>query len=94
VPVYEHKCNECGHVWEDLFDSWRSPVPEECPECKVKGKIERLLSWCSGTVELSGRELIQKLKGDGQKMAQESETNENLAANLVGEDKYHKNKTS
>ncbi len=90
MPTYEHQCEKCGHIWEDLFSSYKSPVPEECPECKEVGCIKRLVSWCSGTVELTGREFSDKLRSDTQKLKQEARSNENLRANLIGEDKYNK----
>ena len=89
MPIYEHKCEACEHVWEDYFSSYKSPVPEECPECKVKDKVIRLVSWCSGKVDLSGRELIQSLRAQGKKLNQQAKSNENLAANLIGETKYN-----
>ena len=89
MPIYEHECEACGHVWEDLFSSYKSPVPEECPECKKKGKIVRLLSWCTGKVDLTGHELQQQLKQDAQKIKGEALNDENKLANLMGEDKYH-----
>lgn len=91
MPIYEHKCEACNHIWEDWFSSYKTPIPDECPECKVKGKIIRLVSWCSGKVELTGRELVQSLRADGKKLSKEARNNENLAANLVGEGKYHNN---
>jgi putative FmdB family regulatory protein len=89
MPVYEHKCEACNHVWEDLFSSYKSPVPEECPECKAKGKIKRLLSWCRGKVELTGREHIEQCRRDAQKIKGDALNKENELANLMGEDTYH-----
>ncbi len=55
MPIYEFMCEGCEHEWEDLISSWKSPLPEKCPECGKK-KVKKLISWCSGTVELSGKE--------------------------------------
>lgn len=89
MPTYEHLCESCNYEWEDLY-SMSDPVPEECPECKIKGKVKRLISWCSGVVELTGKEAVHKAWADGKKMAQEMKRNENKAANFVGEDNYQK----
>ena len=90
MPIYEHQCTKCEHIWEDLFKI-SDPVPEQCPECKTTGNIKRLISWCSGTVELSGHELKQHLKNEGKKLARKAQRDENLLANVVGETKYNDN---
>lgn len=89
MPTYEFQCQECKHEWED-FLSIKAPDPEECPSCKAKGKTLRLISGGSGkgTVELYGQELVDKLKGDAQKLKQEAAKDEKVYANLLGEDKY------
>ena len=89
MPIYEHHCDACEHEWEDLF-KMSDPVPKECPSCHKKGKIRRLISWCSGTVELTGHERTQKLWNDGKKIAQNASKNEKELANIIGEEKYHK----
>jgi putative FmdB family regulatory protein len=94
VPCYEHQCEECGHVWEDLFSSHKSPVPEECPECKIKGKVKRLLSSTLGTVELTPRERTIKAYKEGKAIAKQAKKDENVLANIVGEEKYHKRNLS
>jgi putative FmdB family regulatory protein len=91
MPCYEHECEECGHVWEDIFSSYKSPVPEECPKCKAKGKIKRLMSWAMGAVEGTPRERTEKAWAEGKAIAKQARKDENLLANIVGEDKYHKN---
>jgi len=90
MPTYEHVCEKCSHEWEDNY-KMADPVPESCPKCKKKGGVKRLISWSSGKVELSGRELVQKLRADGKKMIRDSRKNENMLANLVGEEKYNNN---
>ena len=88
MPVYEHRCTECEYEWEDIF-KLSDPVPEECPECHTKGKVERLISWCRGKVELSGRELTQQLWAEGKQLAKKAQKDEKLAADIIGQDKYH-----
>jgi putative FmdB family regulatory protein len=90
MPTYEFQCQECKHEWED-FMSIKAPDPEECPSCKVSGKILRLISGGSGkgAVELTGQELVNKIKDDARKLKEEAYKNENVYANLLGDDKYH-----
>lgn len=88
MPTYEFMCEDCKHEWED-FLSMSAPIPEECPSCKIKGKTKRLISLGSkGIVELTGQDLVDKLKGDAQKLKRDAAKNENVYANLLGEDKY------
>lgn len=46
MPYYNYKCSECDHAWEELrkISEMNTPVEQPCPECKVSGKIEKLLS--------------------------------------------------
>lgn len=89
MPTYEHKCEACEHEWDQIY-GMNDPVPTVCPKCNVEGKVKRLISWSSGRAELTGRDLTEKLWADGKKLAREARTNENLRANIMGEDKYHK----
>ena len=88
MPTYEYQCEDCKHEWED-FVSMSAPLPEVCPSCHAKGKTQKLISLGSkGIVELYGQDLVDKIKGDAQKMKQEAAKNENVYANLLGEEKY------
>jgi len=87
MPTYEHKCEACEHVWEDVY-SIHSPTPTVCPKCGVDGKVKRLISMPGCTkVELHGRELVEKLWKEGKDLARQARKDENLAANLYGTDK-------
>lgn len=68
-----------------------APIPRKCPDCGKRGKVKRLVSLCAGRVELTGHELRQHLRAEGKKLAKEAQKSEDLAANIVGEEKYHKN---
>lgn len=96
MPTYEFKCKveECGNEWEE-FLSIKAPDPEECPKCHAKGQVLRLISGGSGRgkVELTGQELVDSIKADAQKIKAEAAKNENVYANLLGEDKYHQLQT-
>ncbi len=51
MPIYEYKCNECEHVFED----WQSGFEEkeqECPLCK--GKSHRIMSNTSFVLKGTG----------------------------------------
>lgn len=95
MPTYEFKCQaevegkECAHEWEE-FLSIKAPDPEECPKCKVKGKVLRLISGGSGRgkVELTGQDLVDSIKADAQKIKQQAAKDEKVYANLLGEERY------
>ncbi len=94
MPTYEFQCQDCQHEWED-FLSILAPDPEECPSCHVKGKTLRLISGGSGKgmVELTGQELVDKLKGDAQQLKKDAAKSEKVYSNLLGESRYHELQT-
>lgn len=94
MPTYEHQCQACEYIWEDIF-KLSEEVPKQCPSCKKKNKIKRLMSSPAlGIVELTGFEFKRKVKEDSIKMTKEIYSNENKLANFIGEDKYHSNEIS
>jgi putative FmdB family regulatory protein len=40
MPLYEYRCKNCGHTFEELVLGQKEPVA--CPECR--GHIERVMS--------------------------------------------------
>lgn len=94
MPTYEHGCKSCKHEWEEIY-SMREPTPTVCPECKAEGQVVRFISGGSGKgiVEITGHELKDKLKKEGQELKRAALKDENLMANLVGETRYQKDKT-
>ena len=92
MPTYIHECTdkECGHEWEDFYSITEDP-PKVCPKCG-KETAKRLISGGSGRgiVELTGRDLTDKIRADARNIVKESYTNENVIANFVGEEKYNK----
>ncbi len=100
MPTYVYQCfsEQCVGEFEE-FHSINMKL-ETCPLCKEAGRgeqpIERLISGGSGRgiVELTGHELKQKVKEDGQKMKREIYSNESKIANVVGETRYHQNELS
>lgn len=41
MPLYEYRCEQCGHQFEKI-QSFSAPDEKECPVCK--GELERLIS--------------------------------------------------
>lgn len=88
MPTYEHEC-ECGYYWEAVYKITEDP-PDTCPKCKGHN-VKRLISggYGPGIVLLSGRELSAHIESEGKRIAREAAKDENLRANLIGEEKYH-----
>lgn len=44
MPLYEFKCNDCSHEWEELakFDSTGKYPQVHCPECESKNKEQMM----------------------------------------------------
>ena len=84
MPTYEFQCRaivenetQCNHEWEEWL-SITAPTPEECPKCKAKGHVIRLISGGSGkgTVELTGQDLVDKVKSDVQALKKDAHAKE------------------
>lgn len=92
MPTYEFQCQECKHEWED-FLSIKAPDPD-CPSCQAK-KTLRLISGGSGrgVVELTGQDLIDKVKSDVRDLKKDAAQKEKVYANLLGDDKYQQLQT-
>lgn len=89
MPTYEHICTnvECSHQWEDSYSIKMDP-PKICPKCQ-QSTVQRLISLGGkGVVELSGQELVDKLKNDAKSIQRQARKDEKLYANLLGESKY------
>jgi putative FmdB family regulatory protein len=87
MPTYEHQCNTCKHEWEDSY-SIKADPPKVCPSCSAEN-VTRLISLGGkGVVELTGQELIDKVKGDAQQLKKDAAKSEKVYANLLGEQKY------
>ena len=88
MPTYEHLCNTCKHEWEDSY-SIKADPPKNCPQCQAE-TVTRLISLGGkGVVELSGQDLVDKVKSDAQQLKKDAAKSEKVYANLLGEDKYH-----
>lgn len=87
MPTYEHQCNTCKHEWEDSY-SIKADPPKMCPSCNAE-TVTRLISLGGkGVVELTGQELIDKVKSDAQQLKKDAAKSEKVYANLLGEQKY------
>lgn len=89
MPTYEHQCTTCQHIWEDYY-SIKAEPPKVCPktECGAETVIRLISLGSKGVVELTGQELVDKLKGDAQQLKKDAAKSEKVYANLLGEDKY------
>ncbi len=43
MPIFEFRCIECQHVFEELFINTSDQVELSCPECKAES-LERVVS--------------------------------------------------
>lgn len=91
MPWYPMICHKCNVEFEDLFSA-QAPVPTLCPnpECGADGYIQRLIpDVVYGRVPLTGQELKQQVKKDTAKLRSKVAKDENVKANMVGEEKYN-----
>jgi len=90
MPLYDYGCKkeDCKHVFE-TFHKLADPGPSACPVCGHT-EIGKLISAVHGSVELSSDDLKVKIKEDVIKLKQEASKSPNILANLVGEEKFHK----
>ena len=45
MPIYEFRCTECGHVFEELVMRASDQQDLTCPRCSAP-RVERVLSAC------------------------------------------------
>ena len=84
---YEHICYDCKLEWEASYSINADP-PKECPTCK-SANVQRLISLGGkGVVELTGRDLVSKVKEDTAKLKRDMHGSEAIYSNMVGESKY------
>lgn len=94
MPEYEHKCTDekCGHEWESTYSINASP-PTTCPKCNQETAKRFISLGGKGVVELSGQDLVDKLKSDAQQIKKDAAKSDKVYANLLGEDRYHSMQT-
>jgi len=94
MPFYDHECQECGHIWEDFYSMVTDP-PDTCPECGTVGKVRRLISDdIAVKVKLNRLEQKEQIKAESKKLKEQAKNDEKFRANIVGEDKYHKDQNT
>ena len=90
MPTYSHICEntECNNEWDDFYSMSQEP-PKVCPVCN-KETAKRVLSsgGSKGVVELYGNELVDKIKSDTVQLKKDMHKDENIYANMLGQDKY------
>lgn len=88
MPTYEHICTDCKHEWEDEYSIKQDP-PKVCPQC-LKETAQRLISGGSGrgVVELTGQDLVDKIKSDTKQLKKDMHSNANVYANMLGDGNY------
>lgn len=96
MPTYLYECPDHGEFEE--YHSM-SHLIEECPLCQKEGKeviqkVKRLIcGTAKGVVELTGQDLVDKVKGDAKQLQRDAAKSEKLYANILGEAKYHELQT-
>lgn len=96
MPTYLYKCETHGEFEEEHSIKIKL---EFCPKCEANGNsnvpVVRLINCVSvGKVELTGQEYKEKVMSDAASLKREAYRNENVMANLVGESKYHRSRSS
>lgn len=49
MPTYEYECKSCGHTFE-LRQSMKAKPIADCPKCKTKGSVKRLIGAGAGII--------------------------------------------
>jgi len=88
MPTYLHECLKCTEEFEDFYGI-NAPLPP-CPKCGDEGEVRRLICGTNkGQVTLTGQDYTNKVKADTAQLKRDVRTNENLRANLIGENRYN-----
>ncbi len=89
MPTYLHICenNECNNEWEDFYSISQTP-PKECPKCNQETAKRVICGTSRGIVELTGQDLVDKIKSDTQQLKKDAAKSEKIYSNLIGEAHY------
>lgn len=49
MPTYDYHCTKCGHKFSQ-FQSITAPALKDCPKCKKKNCVQRLISGGAGLI--------------------------------------------
>lgn len=90
MPIYDYKCRECGHVFEE-FARITDPPVTQCPKCGEGDCVFRLISGTTGVVEMSSREYFKKvLEPEAKRIAERiNKGDEAEMADIIGETKMN-----
>ena len=87
MPEYDHECYDCQYAWQDMYSIHKDP-PTICPKCG--GKARRVILGVPAVkVTLNAQEMKEYIKEERKKVKKEVSQNENLKANIMGEESYH-----
>ncbi len=93
MPTYDHRCDSCLNEWEESY-SIKADPPKFCPKCNAE-TVTRLISLSGkGIVELTGQDLVDKIKGDVKQLKKDMSKSANVYANMLGESNYNRLQTS
>ena len=94
MPTYVHQCtnSDCSFEWEDVYSIATSP-PEICPKCEQKTAKRVISGMGLSRVELTGQELVDKVKSETEQLKRDMKKDTKLYASLLGEDRYHQLQT-
>lgn len=73
MPIYEFRCNTCGHVFDELLPMNTAGDLVKCPKCAHVGAAKSRGSWLNATHGLENGHIAvgQKLTGKGSSTASE-----------------------
>ena len=88
MPIYEYRCESCGHVFEDMVLSGHKE-PDTCPKCGA-AKVDRLISNTSFQLKGSGWYVTEYGSGSAPPVSEtpsaETESTETKTESSKGED--------
>ena len=94
MPTYLHICEnlECNNEWEDFYSINKDP-PKICPKCNQETAKRVICGNSKGVVELTGQDLIDKIKSDAKQIKRDAAKSERIYSNLLGETRYQQLQT-
>lgn len=87
MPIADIKCEECGNIFEEYY-SGAHPLPTNCKFCNSENIHKLFPTKVHCRVELGKQEKYDKMISDRKEAAKEVSKDENLKANIAGEQNY------
>lgn len=72
MPIYEFKCSECGHVFEELVPLNTTGEAQKCPKCGHVGARRLVSAFAAHGLENGHIAVGQKFTGKSKKSESES----------------------